>query len=104
MVESQPPPFKLERYLHKYEANLKYLLSSSDAEVISMKELLSLADDECQQLWSNLSLGYTAATGQPLLRDEVGKIHGMHASESLILVPQEGIYIAMKVFTDLCKR
>ena len=104
MAESQPPPFKLERYYAKYEFTVKYMLSCSDAEAISMKELLSFADDECQELWSNLSLSYTESAGHPLLREEAGKMHGMPASESLVIVPQEGIYIAMKVITDLCKK
>ena len=51
------PPFKLERYFTEYEFNTRYLLSPSDPESVTMKELLELADDECKKLWDNLSLG-----------------------------------------------
>ena len=51
------PPFKLERYFAEFEFNTRYLLSASDPESVTMKELLHFADEECKQLWNNLSLG-----------------------------------------------
>ena len=51
------PPFKLERYFAEFEFNTRYLLSPSDPESVTMKELLDFADEECKQLWDNLSLG-----------------------------------------------
>jgi len=101
---SQPAPFKLERYFAQYEFNTKYMLSCSDPEPMSMTELLSMADQECRDMWQNLSLGYTESTGHPLLKHEIAKLHGVTSEESLVVVPQEGIYMAMKVLTDVCKR
>ena len=43
-----PASFKLERYFEKYEFTTKYLLSCSDAEALTQKELLQMADDQCK--------------------------------------------------------
>ena len=69
-------PFKLERYFERYEFNVPYLLSSSDAETIGMDELLALADDELGAAWRSLKLGYTEVRGHPLLRAEHLELHG----------------------------
>ena len=63
--------FKIERYFAKYEFSADYLLSPSDCESLSMKEVLDMADEEGQQLWDNLKLGYTESPGHPLLREEI---------------------------------
>jgi len=38
-------PFKLERYFAKYEFSAPYLLSCSDCEALTLKEVLSIADE-----------------------------------------------------------
>ena len=53
------PPFILERYFAKYEFTVKYQLSTSDGEALSMSEVLAMADEECKALWENLLLSYT---------------------------------------------
>jgi aspartate/methionine/tyrosine aminotransferase len=89
-------PFKLERYFAKYEFSVKYLLSSSDCDGLSQNELLELADDETRYLWDNLTLGYTESLGHPLLREEISKLYqGINADDCLVIVPEEGIYIAI---------
>lgn len=89
-------PFKLEKYFAKYEFSVKYLLSSSDCDGLSQTDLLKMADDEIGNLWDNLSLGYTESLGHPLLREEIAKLYqGIAASDCLVIVPEEGIYIAL---------
>ncbi len=56
-VSEVQPPFKLERYFAQFEFSTRFLLSASDPESVSLKELLELADDECMKLWDDLSLG-----------------------------------------------
>jgi hypothetical protein len=55
-------PFKLERYFARYEFNTPYLLSSSDCDGLSMKELVAMADEDCQALWDDLRIGYTESS------------------------------------------
>ncbi|PIY80372.1 MAG: aspartate aminotransferase [Candidatus Pacebacteria bacterium CG_4_10_14_0_8_um_filter_42_14] len=90
-------PFKLERYFAQYEFSVKYLLSSSDCDGLKQNELLALADSEVKQLWDNLTLGYTESLGHPLLREEIAKLYkGITPENSLVVVPEEGIYIALQ--------
>ena len=65
------PSFDLEIFFAKHEFSAKYLLGCSDAESLSMAEILAMADEECKSLWEDLGLGYTESRGLPLLNEEV---------------------------------
>ncbi len=94
-------PFKLERFFSEYEFSVKYLLSSSDCDGLVQAELLKLADDETRQFWDNLTLGYTESLGHPLLREEIaGMYMGISASDCLVVVPEEGIFISMNAILE----
>jgi len=89
-------PFKLERYFAQYEFSVKYLLSSSDCDGLVQSELLEMADNETRDIWNNLTLGYTESLGHPLLREEIAKLYkNVSASDCLVVVPEEGIFIAL---------
>jgi aspartate/methionine/tyrosine aminotransferase len=90
-------PFKLERYFAQYEFKLKYLLSPSDCESLSMDELLQMALPGSLDLWQGLRLGYTESQGHPLLRAEVSRLYRTVPPEAiLIAAPEEAIFIAMQ--------
>ncbi len=89
-------PFKLERYFAKYEFSTPYLLCCSDCEALSMKELLSMSDENSLKMWGDLKLDYTESQGHHILREEVSKLYTRIKPENvMILTPEEGIYIAM---------
>jgi aspartate/methionine/tyrosine aminotransferase len=89
-------PFELERYFAKYEFSVKYQLSPSDCESLSLKEILHLADNQTKKMWSNLKLGYTQSLGLPILRSEIAKLYkGVNIDNILTTVPEEGIFIAL---------
>ena len=89
-------PFKLERYFAKYEFSAPYLLSCSDCEALSQKELLAMADENSLKLWNDLNLGYTESQGHPILREEIAKLYQTIKPEQvLVITPEEGIFIAM---------
>jgi aspartate/methionine/tyrosine aminotransferase len=91
------PPFKLERYFALYEFKVKYLLSPSDCESLSMAELLQMAAPASLELWQRLGLGYTESQGHPLLRNEVAGLYRHIQPENvLIAAPEEAIFIAMQ--------
>jgi aspartate/methionine/tyrosine aminotransferase len=100
MPEQSPnllPPFKLERYFAQYEFSVKYLLSASDCEALSVSELHALADADSRARWERLSLSYTESQGLPALREEIARMYpGLSPNDVLILAPEEGIYIAMR--------
>jgi aspartate/methionine/tyrosine aminotransferase len=90
-------PFKLERYFAKYEFKLKYLLSPSDCESLSMTELLQMASPGSMELWQNLRLGYTESQGHPRLLEEVSRLYQHIPPENAIIAaPEEAIFIAMQ--------
>ncbi len=88
-------PFRIEHYYGKHEFTAKYMLSSSDAQSLSMAELLALepnARAELDSLW----LGYTESPGAPYLRQAISQIYvGMSADDALVVSSaEEGIFIA----------
>lgn len=88
--------FKLERYFAKYEFAVRYLLSPSDCESVSLVELLALADSEGRQLWDDLRLGYTESPGHPALRAEIARLYRSITPEHIVVAaPEELILIAM---------
>lgn len=90
------PPFRLERFFARHEFAARHLLCASDCEPLTLAELLALADDETRTLWQSLSLGYTESQGHPLLREEIAALYpDLCADDVLVLVPEEGIFIAM---------
>ncbi|MGQ0601161.1 MAG: aminotransferase class I/II-fold pyridoxal phosphate-dependent enzyme, partial [Anaerolineales bacterium] len=91
-----PAPFKIERYFAEHEFSAPYLLSASDCESVSVRELLSYADADGLERWENLPLGYTESAGHPVLREEIARLYaGVIAAETLVVSPIEGIYVAM---------
>ncbi len=92
----QITPFKLERYFAQYEFKVKYLLSPSDCESLSMSELLQLADPDSLALWNELRLGYTESSGHPALRAEVSRLYQtVTPDDVMIAAPEEAIFVAM---------
>ena len=51
-----------------------------------------------------MKLSYTEMTGSPLLREEIAKIHGVTKEDVQVVVPQEGVYIAMNCLMSFLKR
>lgn len=93
----QIPAFQLERYFAKYEFSARYLLSSSDCEALSMRELLEMADPQIRDLWDQLKLGYTESWGHPLLREEIANgYERIDPTRVLTVVPEEGIYLVIR--------
>jgi aspartate/methionine/tyrosine aminotransferase len=93
----QITPFKLERYFAQYEFQVKYLLSPSDCESLSMAELLQSADPDSLALWNELRLGYTESPGHPLLRTEVSRLYQtISPGDVMIAAPEEAIFIVMQ--------
>ena len=89
-------PFILERYFAKHEFSARLLLSSSDCEALTLTELLEMADPESAKLWRDLKLAYTESAGHPLLREAIAGIYdGVEPEETLVVVPEEGIFLLM---------
>lgn len=89
-------PFKLEEYFWAHEFSAKYLLCSSDAESLTLKEVLAMASPEELELWENLTLGYTECQGLPKLRKSISEIYGLSMDNILVFSgAEEGIFCAL---------
>jgi len=87
-------PFRIEHYYAKYEFTARYMLSSSDAESRSLRDLLAL-EDGAQERFMDTWLGYTEAPGAPWLREEIARIYE-HVTSGDVLVcssAEEGIFV-----------
>lgn len=93
--------FKLERYFAIHEFSARYLLSPSDCESLTMKELTDNADEESLSLWHNLKLSYTESMGHPLLREEIaGLYNNIEADNVITAVPEEAIFLTMHALLE----
>jgi aspartate/methionine/tyrosine aminotransferase len=83
-MQTDLPPFKLERYFAKYEFNVKYLLCSSDCQAMTIAELLALEPGSAEKFGSHW-LGYTESQGSPTLRQAIcGLYETMQVEDVLV--------------------
>lgn len=96
------PDFRLETFFSRWEFAARYHLTASDAQTMSLAELLALADDDARARWEGLTLGYTETYGMPELREAIAATYdGLDAADVLCFAgAEEGIYLAMRVLLD----
>jgi aspartate/methionine/tyrosine aminotransferase len=90
----QIKPFRIEQYFAKYEFTARYLLSSSDAESRTIKELLDL-EPGAHERFLNHWCGYTESPGAPSLREVISRIYeGIKSDDVLVTAAtEEGIFV-----------
>lgn len=98
----KPAIFELEKYFEKYEFKAPYILCASDAESLSLKELLEMADEESLVLWENLRLGYTEVRGAPLLLREITKLYQQVDKNGVVVFAgaEEALFGAINVLVQ----
>jgi aspartate/methionine/tyrosine aminotransferase len=89
--------FSLERYFAQWEFAVRHVLCASDAEPLTLSELLALADDDALARWDSLRLGYTESLGLPVLRDEIASLYpGLTSHDVLTFAgAQEAVFLSM---------
>ncbi len=77
-------------------------MTASDAESLSVSELLALATPEQRDGFENLWLGYTETYGAPDLRAAIAATHSSQTAENVLCFSgaSEGIYAANSVLLD----
>jgi aspartate/methionine/tyrosine aminotransferase len=93
------PDFRLETYFSRWEFAARYNLTASDAQTMSLAELLEMADDDGRARWESLDLGYTETYGLPALREAVAATYNNVAADDVLCFAgaEEAIYLAMQV-------
>jgi len=90
--------FALETYFSKWEFSARYHMTASDAQSLTVGELLKMAGLASDHL-SSLYLGYTETWGAPDLREAIAATYDHMKAENILCFAgaEEGVYAAMRV-------
>jgi aspartate/methionine/tyrosine aminotransferase len=91
--------FALEVYLSKWEFAAKYHLTGSDAQSMTINELLEYASPEDRERFMNHKLSYTESFGAAPLLDVISSTYEAISLKNILCFAgaEEAIYIAMKI-------
>jgi aspartate/methionine/tyrosine aminotransferase len=94
--------FALEVHFSKWEFRARFNLTGSDAESMTIADLLALSSGEERREFDNLRLGYTETFGAPALREAIAATYDSVESSDILCFAGagEGIYVAMKVLLE----
>lgn len=96
------PDFRLETYFSRWEFAARYHLTASDAQSMSLADLLALASPADREAFASLHLGYTQTYGAPVLREAIAETYERRDASDVLCFAgaEEGIYIAMRVLLE----
>ncbi|MEM9171142.1 MAG: pyridoxal phosphate-dependent aminotransferase [Pseudomonadota bacterium] len=96
------PDFKLETYFAKWEFNCRHHMTASDAESLSLKDLLSMATDAERAEFEDMWLGYTETWGAPDVRQIVSGMYAERSADEVLCFAgaSEGIFAAHQILLD----
>lgn len=96
------PDFRLETHFSKWEFKARYHMTASDAESMSMRDLLAMASPKERAEFDNLWLGYTETFGAPDLRDAIAGTFDDQPPENVLCFAgaSEGIFAANNVILN----
>ena len=96
------PDFRLETHFSKWEFKARYHMTASDAESISMRDLLAMATPKEREDFETLWLGYTETYGAPDLRETIAATYESQSASDILCFAgaSEGIFAANSVILD----
>lgn len=94
--------FALEVHFSRWEFAARHHMTASDAQSMSLAELLALGSPEDRARFEALHLGYTETFGAPALREVIASTYdGVTADDVLCFAgAEEGLYAAMRVLLE----
>ena len=96
------PDFRLETHFSKWEFKARYHMTASDAESMSLPDLLDMASPEDRAGFENMWLGYTETYGAPDLRAAIAGTFAKQTAQDVLCFAgaSEGIFAADTVLLD----
>lgn len=96
------PDFRLERYFSRWEFAATHHLTASDAESMTVGELLDLVGPDARDHLTGSWLGYTPTWGTDLLREAVAATYAACAPEDVLTFAgaEEAIFWAMQLLAQ----
>jgi aspartate/methionine/tyrosine aminotransferase len=94
------PDFALEVYFSKHEFTAKHHLTASDAQTLTINELLALGTDADRKAFGEMGLGYTTTWGAEELRVAIASTYAHIDPENVLVFAgaQEAMFWAMQIF------
>jgi aspartate/methionine/tyrosine aminotransferase len=94
------PDFRLETFFSRWEFSARHHLTASDAQTLTITELLALGTDDDRAAFAELGLGYVQTWGTPRLRSAVaGTYDRLDADQVLAFAgADEALYWVLQVF------
>lgn len=96
------PDFRLETHFSKWEFKARYHMTASDAESMTLRDLLDMATPDQRDSFDALWLGYTETYGAPDLRAVIATTYQHQTAQDVLCFAgaSEGIYAANSVLLD----
>jgi aspartate/methionine/tyrosine aminotransferase len=96
------PDFKLEAHFSRWEFKARYHLTASDAQSMTLRDLLALAGPDDAKAFDELWLGYTETFGGADLREAIARTYDHRTPQDILCFAgaEEGIYIASHVLLE----
>lgn len=96
------PDFRLETHFSKWEFKARYHLTASDAQSMSMRDLLAMASPQQRETFEGMWLGYTETFGDPELREAIAATYRSRAASEILCFSgaSEGIFAANNIILD----
>ena len=96
------PDFRLETHFAKWEFSARFHMTASDAESMSLPDLLAMATDAERAEFENMWLGYTETYGAPDVRNAIAGTFASRAPDDVLCFAgaSEGIFAANQVLLD----
>ena len=98
----QLPDFRLETHFSKWEFKAEHHMTASDAEAMSMRDLLAMGTDGQRAEFEDFWLGYTETWGAPDLREAIATTHANITPDQVLgfAGASEGIFAANNAVLD----
>ncbi len=99
MLQALKRDFALEIYFAQWEFRARYHMTASDAESLTLAELLAYATEDDRAAFSEARLGYSETFGAPDLRAAIAATYDTAEAEDILCFAgaEEGLYAAMRV-------
>lgn len=93
------PEFRLETYFSRWEFTARHHLTASDAQTMTVAELLALGTPADRAVFENLPLGYVQTRGTPRLRAAIAATYDRCAPDDVLAFAgaEEAVFWAMQV-------
>jgi aspartate/methionine/tyrosine aminotransferase len=93
------PEFRLETYLGRWEFEARYHMTASDAQTLTIRDLLALAGPDTLERLLDMPLSYTEPYGAPDLRAAIARTYDNCAAEDVLCFAgaEEGLYTFYRV-------